>query len=304
MNSDVAIVHSHAQSHALARLFLSPKVFILILFVAVSFWASISLSQTTPPGVEEEIEGELEILHEDNDQGGRYHYFLNAAGRRLTLQFTDVAPTHLTTGARIRVRGARSNNVLALKPGSGGVETVASAEMNTLGEQRTLVVLVNFRNDTSQPYTVNFANEMFFSVTSNFFLENSYQQTFLTGVIKGWYTIDMDRPVTAATCDYSRIASLAEQAVTNEGIIVSDYHHKVYAFPQTGCGWWGLSTIGGSPSQSWVNGNLELPVAAHELRDPGGDLHRDRRSGGVRALPQQQAVSRRHSSDTVSGRVE
>jgi hypothetical protein len=256
---------TNAKYHPLAWLIPNPKAILFIFFVAVSFWTGNVFSQSTPLGIDEEIEGELEILHEDNDQGGRYHYFLNAAGRRLILQFADVAPTHLTTGARIRVRGARSNNVLALKPGSGSVQTVAAAEMNTLGEQRTLVVLVNFRNDTSQPYTVNFANEMFFNTTSNFFLENSYQQTFLTGVIKGWYTIDMNRPTNAATCNYTLIASLADQAATNAGIILSDYNRRVYAFPQTGCGWWGLSFVGGNPSQSWINGPLDLGVTAHEL---------------------------------------
>src|SRR5881409_1343705 len=44
------------------------------------------------------------------------------------------------------------------------------------------------------------------------------------------------------------------------------------------------------------------PVAAHELRDPGGDLHGDRRARGPGAAHQQQAVSRRTSSLAVSGR--
>ncbi len=165
----------------------------------------------------------------------------------------------------MRVRGARSNGVLALQSGGQSVQTVAAAVPNTLGEQRTLVILVNFRNDTSQPYTVDFANNIFFSTTSNFFLENSYQQTYLSGVVKGWYPIDMDSPIDNATCDYARIASLADQAATNAGVVLSNYSHKVYAFPQTGCSWWGLSSVGGSPSQSWINGTLELGVTAHEL---------------------------------------
>ena len=65
--------------------------------------------------------------------------------------------------------------------------------------------------------------------------------------------------------DTKLIASLAEQAALSAGVVLSDYSHKIYAFPQSGCGWWGLSSVGGSPSQSWINGSLDLGVTAHEL---------------------------------------
>ena len=243
--------------------FFQAVIFFVVL--TISFWTGRAFSQSNAPEVDEEIEGELEILHEDSNQGSRYHYFLKAAGRRLSLSFAKEPPTHLVSGAQVRVRGVRTSNVLALQSGGDSVQTVAAAVPNTLGDQRTLAILVNFRNNALQPYTVDFANNMFFSTTSNFFLENSYQQTYLSGVVKGWYTIDMDSPIDGVTCDYSRIASLAEQAATNAGVVLSNYSHKVYAFPQTGCAWWGLSSVGGSPSQAWVNGGLELGVTAHEL---------------------------------------
>ena len=238
---------------------------IFFVVLAVSFWTERAFSQGNPPGVDEEVEGELEILHEDSDHGSRYHYFLKAAGNRVSLNFAKEPPTHLTSGSRVRVRGVRSNGVLALQSGGQSVQTVVAAVPNTLGEQRTVVILINFRNDGSRPYTVDFANNIFFSTTSNFFLENSYQQTYLSGVVKGWYQIDMNSPIDNVTCDYARIASLADQAATSAGVVLSNYSHKVYAFPQTGCSWWGLSSVGGSPSQSWVNGTLDLGVTAHEL---------------------------------------
>jgi hypothetical protein len=39
----------------------------------------------------------------------------------------------------------------------------------------------------------------------------------------------------------------------------------VYAFPRNACGWWGTATVGGRPSQSWINGSLELAVVGHEM---------------------------------------
>ena len=243
----------------------SLKVTIFLLILAISSWAENVFAQSVRPGLVEEVEGELEILHEDRDVGSRYLYFLKAAGRRLSLNFAKDEPTYLTSGAKVRVRGIRTNDVLALQSGGDSVQVLSSALPNTLGEQRTLVILVNFRNDTSQPYVVDFANNVFFGTTSSFFLENSYQQAYLSGVVNGWYTIDMDSPVNASTCDYSLISSLADQAASSAGVVLSNYSHKVYAFPQTGCGWWGLSSVGGTPSRSWITGSLELGVTAHEL---------------------------------------
>jgi hypothetical protein len=238
-------------------------IFFLILSAGV--WLNAALAQSVRPSPVDDVEGILEILHEDSDHGSRYHYFLNTGAGRLILNFAKQPPTHLLSGARVRVRGEPTNSVLALQSGADSVQTVAAAVPNTLGEQRTLIILVNFRNDNSQPYTTAFTTDIVFGTTSNFFLENSYQQTYLSGLVRGWYQIDMDSPVDSATCDYGRIASLADAAAANAGVVLSNYSHKVYAFPQSGCSWWGLSSVGGNPSQSWINGRLELGVAAHEL---------------------------------------
>src|SRR2546427_8951703 len=244
----------------------SSKFAILFLVLAVSLGAGSLFAQSLQSAsIEEEVEGELEILHEDRDVGSRYLYFLKAANRRLSLNFAKDPPTHLASGAKVRVHGVRTNGVLALQSAGDSVQVLSSALPNTLGEQRTLVILVNFRNNNSQPYTVDFANNVFFGMTSNFFLENSYQQTYLSGIIKGWYTIDMDSPTSASTCDYSLISSLADQAAASAGVVLSNYSRKVYAFPQTGCGWWGLGSVGGNPSLAWINGTIDLGVAAHEL---------------------------------------
>jgi hypothetical protein len=250
------------------------RVVVLFIVLVISLWTGSLFAQSLQSAsIQEEVEGELEILHEDRDVGSRYLYFLKAANRRFSLNFAKDPPTHLTSGARVRVRGVRTNGVLALQSGGDSIQVLSSALPNTLGEQRTLVILVNFRNNNSQPYTVDFANNLFFGTTSDFFLENSYQQTYLSGIIKGWYTIDMDSPMNAPTCDYSLMSSLADQAAASAGVVLSNYSRKVYAFPQTGCGWWGLSSVGGMPSRSWINGRLEIGVTAHELGHSLGLWH-------------------------------
>lgn len=227
-----------------------------------------ALRQSAPSSarnfIEEQVEldGELQVLHEDRVQGSRFVYKLKAFGLDYTLNFRKSPPTHLSSGARVAVRGVRVNTELALDSGAS-VQAAAAIAANTFGEQRTLVMLVNFRNNTAQPYTTAFAAGLF-TTTSNFFLENSYGQTYLTTTVKGWYTIDMDAPSTS--CDYSSIASKADAAASAAGVTLSSFTRKVYAFPQaSGCGWWGLGSVGGNPSSSWINGSLELRVAAHEM---------------------------------------
>ena len=50
------------------------------------------------------LEGSLELLIEDSDQGSRTLYFLITADRRIPLRFTS-KPQNLTTGTRECVRG-------------------------------------------------------------------------------------------------------------------------------------------------------------------------------------------------------
>src|SRR5262249_49388035 len=157
-----------------------------------------------------ELEGTLEVLHEDRSDGSRYHYILHSKSGRQSLHFTK-PPTHLLTGSKIRVKGVQAGNTLALGGESTSVQQIASAPVPTIvGGQRTLVILVNFQDNPVEPYTVADARHVVFDTTSNFFLENSYQQAWLVGDVVGWYTV----PVASTNCDSSAIESYAKQAAT------------------------------------------------------------------------------------------
>jgi len=241
------------------------------LFLAL-FPTTIS-AQPVPPG-DVELEGTLEVLHEDRDPGSRYRYFLQTATERLELLFAADAPA-LQTGDHVRARGRRTNGTLALDS-SSSVQTLAAALPNTFGGQKTILILVNFYDKATQPYSVATAQSVM-NTTSNFDMENSYAQTFLTGVtnpsatadIYGWFTINQSYTV----CNYSTLASLAEQAATAAGADLSQYNRRVYAFPNNGCSWWGLGTVGGNPSKAWVNGSFQLRVVGHEMGHNLGLYH-------------------------------
>lgn len=245
---------------------------ILTASLAFEFFPGKAFAQFNATQVE--LDGVVEVLYEDRDQDSRVLFFLNRVNERLELRFSGGHPA-LQTGDRVRVRGRRANGVLALDSDSN-VQTLATALPNTFGAQRTVVILVNFNDNTSQPYSVASAQNVF-NTTSNFKFENSYNQTWLTGVVNaeaaadvvGWFTINQSSTV----CAYSTTASLADQAAAAAGVNLSQYARKVYAFPKNACTWWGLGTVGGNPSRSWINGSLQLRVVAHELGHNLGLYH-------------------------------
>ena len=213
---------------------------------------------------EEQIEGELEVHFEDGPRRARVHYHLLTRGRRLALHFAT-RPPRLVSGTRVRVKGVRVGDALALK-GSGSVKVLALASSNTFGEQRTMVLLVNFQDSPIEPYPVAYAQDVVFSQTSTFYRESSFQQTWLGGDVFGWFTL----PVSVNLCDVNAIGTAAKEAAQAALVDVNSYQRWVFAFPQNACPWLGFAslgggTVGGSPSKAWINGPLNLKVAAHEL---------------------------------------
>jgi hypothetical protein len=217
--------------------------------------------------------GQMEVTIEDGLGYSRINYRLISDGRRIALHFADRPSRDLQSGTQVQVQGVRAGDVMVLR--SSGMAMAASGASplvlpNSFGAQKTLVILVNFRDLTTQPYSPSTAYSVTFTSASNFYLNNSFQQTWLTGDVTGWYTI----PVSSTTCDTNSIQNYGLQAAQNAGFVPSNYNHIVYAFPQTSaCSFWGLSNIGGNPSNSWINGSYQLMVVAHELGHGFGLYH-------------------------------
>ena len=204
------------------------------------------------------LEGLVEILHEDREDGsGVYHHILFTDSQKRWALDAVPRATELRTGDWIRVQGDMLE-VLAFAP-----------PPNTFGSQKTLVILVNFTDDRSQPYTVAQARTGYAAV-DNWFREVSYNQTSLVVDVVGWYTMS----VTNDSCDYTKIQTDARKAATTAGVNLSAYVRHVYAFPfNSTCQFAGLATVGGNPSSVWINGNTSTGILAHEFGHTLGLYH-------------------------------
>jgi hypothetical protein len=240
------------------------------------------------PGQRVQVEGELEILQQDFKDGrdGLLYSLKRSDGTRVPLHFANQPPRHLLTGDHVRANGQLSDGTLILYSGSSVTTATTSTTStssiplpNTFGAQSTLVILVNFQDAPSnQPWTpAQIQSEVFGgSGMSGYLQEASYGQTSLTGDVYGWYTI----AVSSTACDTNQIATDANNAASAAGVNLASYARLVYVFPYNSvCGWAGAATIGGSPSQSWVNGGgtttntLNLGIFAHEIGHNLGLYH-------------------------------
>lgn len=225
-----------------------------------------------------DLEGKLEVLYACGEAESHLSHFLIVAGKRLSLHFTGAVPGDLLTDSVVRVKGVQVGEAIALEAYDGsttlspssGLQTMStSVAPNALGEQRVLVLLVNFQDNQTQPWTADQVRNVVFGSVNDFYKESSYQQTWLTGDVAGWFTIP-----TNGTCDNVLIGNLAQQAATNAGYNLSAYTRLVYGFPSQPCSWAGTSTVGGNPSQSWINGYMtSLMIVGHELEHGLGAYH-------------------------------
>ncbi|NQY87539.1 MAG: cadherin-like domain-containing protein [Colwellia sp.] len=241
---------------------------------------------------QQELAGELEVFYEDYEQVElrRLRHVLKTKAGRIELHFANTKLlSTLKHGSKVKVKGLFIENAdaegstvaliesqaeLVLLADDGNTVTtasVASAPLeNTLGEQKTLVLLINFQdNPTEQPWTKAEVESMVFGTVNDYYQEASYGQTWLTGDVMGYYTL----PITS-TCDISDIHTNSHEIAINNGIDVNGYDRLIYIFPKSdACGWRGQGTVGGAPSRSWINGELNLLTIGHELGHNFGLKH-------------------------------
>jgi hypothetical protein len=219
------------------------------------------------------LEGTLEFTHSDNFQKNQANYYYELRqGKKTTKLAFGKWRKDLRNGMKLRVRGRLAHGSLAVerlkKLHRSPIRALAAVSP---GSRRVAVLLFNFTNDRSQPWsTAQASSTMFTSAGSvaSYFQEESFGSTTMTGDVFGWYSL----PVSSSGCDIDGWAASANQMATAAGVNLSSYQHVVYAFPYVmNCGWAGLAEMPGS--HVWINGSFVLRTLAHELSHNLGVHH-------------------------------
>jgi hypothetical protein len=237
-----------------------------------------------------DLTGSLAVRYEHARTGTRLVYELDTGKRLVELYFAK-SPPRLQSGTRVRARGVMLERSMVIASGealmtlnlaeddasaSAGSGTTVPPLSNTVGEQRTLVLLVNWLdNPGEQPYDLQQAQNLVFGQVSDFMRENSYGRTWLDGEVHGWFTLPLVRPTDpATTCKQTIVAQAAREAALDAGIDLAAFDRYIYVFPQTSCFPSGTGTVGGSPSETWINGYwFQLKTVAHEVGHNLGLFH-------------------------------
>ena len=218
--------------------------------------------------------GELERMHGHSRRGRASvaGWLLSTTGGRRIPAELD-AGVRPRTGVRVRATGMRRGAVLRvqnLRRIPGALSARASAL--PVGAKKTAVILFNFSDNRTQPFSHDQVRSALFTgekSVSSFYAAESRNRLTLTGRdrpdgdVHGWFEIDSS----AAQCfggkswDWYDKADAAARAA---GVDLGGYDHVVYVHPKVAsCQFAGIATLGGNWSS--LNGTLGLWVAGHEI---------------------------------------
>lgn len=228
---------------------------------------------------EEEValEGEVETYHTDNFTAGTSEYFydLKTKSGKYELFFANSDPL-IPTESKVRIKGIKVGRKVALYYKDLKVVSLPKV-LPASTVKKVAVILMNFQNNTSEPWTQSFVKGVVFTNTGGvkaYHKEQSFNlltmqgKASVDGEVFGWYTI----PHSNTSCNYGTWSTAAYNAATAAGADLTGYTQIIYAFPSTSvCGWSGLAYISGVTS--YINGSMTLRTVGHELGHNFGVHH-------------------------------
>ena len=220
--------------------------------------------------------GILHVIHTDDfahHTGHLFHFLEDPATHAMTaLHFPDGAPAHLRHGMRVTVRGGLQENNLTVAASAGSptanvTVTAAPVASSATGEQKTLVMVANFR-DAGVGTTVQAVDDLMFSSPTKQSVDGLYRRAssdrlWFTGTVLGPFLLNV---ASTDYCNYFAWGTALDAQAQLQGVQLSAYARKVYVLPSKNtCGFAGAGTIGGNPSQAWIMSSTTKDDYAHEL---------------------------------------
>ena len=240
-----------------------------------------------------------------------YHLHLSTGSVRLLL--IDGAPLGMQKNPRVHVEGVKVDNWIIpekISPtnvpsasGAGIAATMALAApaCATTGDQKAIVIAVNWQDDTTASPAATTLNDRYFAPTqslANYWTEASYGKLRLTGDTFGWFTVNIP---TASACDSVLVRQKALEVVAPYTDLTT--YNRIFLVmrnPTPGCGWAGLGELSCSTFTTpdgpmmakthWIlssyfnQPNLAVWLAAHEAGHNLGLHHAAVRDYGANAI--------------------
>lgn len=235
----------------------------------------LTISAPVPASATASLTGTLEVMAAEQDSGEdsyteSYEYRLRTGGERIRLTFSGEAPDGFVNGATVQVRGRRGPGSIAVYDGASGGQALQSAP-GWSGDRNLAVVLINFTNNATKPFSRSFANGVIFSNANSvraYFLEQSHQDSSLQGTTFDWIKV----PYSNSTCQPQAWEKAARAILAGRGVNLNAFTNFMFIFPKTSaCAWRGMGYLPGSTS--WINGTPALRTPAHELAHNFGVQH-------------------------------
>ncbi len=113
-----------------------------------------------------------------------------------------------------------------------------------VGEQRIIVILINFQNDPAQPITVADANDLVFNQVDAYFREVSYGKVWLSGQTVGWYTLPFNVEDWCSGLDRNFVVDAIKAADPDVDFTQYDHMMTWFTAKSEKCWFSGGSTLG------------------------------------------------------------
>ena len=234
---------------------------LIVAAIGATSWALVPAAYADHPSGSTVVQGQVQAVHEDFFAAGtsKDRYSLATPGGKSLKIKSRKDGLGLRDGARVTLRGQVTDGALAVteESATAAAETQPTAAAALPARPvKVAVILLNFRDNTTQPFTAADARTTVFTGANSvnaYYQETSFGQINLTGKVRadgdvfGWYTSTRDA-VGWITTSGEATPALAQQA----GVDLSGYDKFIYVHPRiTSCGWRASPTsVEGTPGST------------------------------------------------------
>ncbi|PCJ52740.1 MAG: hypothetical protein COA79_23260, partial [Planctomycetota bacterium] len=164
------------------------------------------------------------------------------------------------------------HNLILQLGGSSGPSSIVMSNTNSEGDKTILYIRMDFSDNTGDPVSFSYADNMLNVRCRNFYLANSYgKMSSFVGTITPTYRAPSTQADYTAGISVWTLHSQAKALALADGYDANDYDKIMVVFKTTYPGYAGIAAVNGKVSA--LNGYYDFRVTAHELGHNFGLRH-------------------------------